>query len=404
MTSDERREVRYQRRKQRRLERKIQRSNDIGQLQDVFRYSDFYKTGKKCCNGVRWKNSTQKFELHLFSGTAKRRQLILESSWEPHKYVHFIISERGKTRPIDAPRIEDRQIHKSLTKNVLLPLYLPEMIWNNGASLPKKGFRFSQEEMKKDLRSHYRKYGREGNIILIDFKQFFPSAPHRPIYDRHDKLIFDDKIKALADSVVSNVQDKKGMPLGVEPSQAEMIALPSSIDNYIKCQLSIKHAGHYMDDYYIIVPPKLDAKVIMGLIINKAEGVGLMINTNKSRIVSLSKQYKYCKATYRFTETGHVIVNGSRGNVKRARGKIKSFKKKVDSGEMSYDDLWTSINGSLAYFRNYNDHGRVLRLRRLFYSIYGFSTEHIENFRKMEKIRCNTLHTEDLKEARYADK
>lgn len=403
MTSDERREVRYQRRKQKRLERKIQRSNDLGELQDVFRYSDFYKTGKKCCNGVRWKNSTQRFELHLFSGTAKRRRLILESSWEPHKYVHFVISERGKTRPIDAPRIEDRQIHKSLTKNVLLPLYLPEMIWNNGASLPGKGLRFSQEEMKKDLRSHYRKYGREGNILLIDFKQYFPSAPHQVIYDRHDKLIFDNKIKALADSIVSNVHGGVGMPLGVEPSQAEMIALPSSIDNYIKCQLSIKHAGHYMDDYYIIVPPEFDAKAAMQLVIGKAEEVGLTINTNKSCIVPLSKPYKYCKATYRLTETGRVIVNGNRDSVKRARRKIKTFKKKVDSGEMSYDDLWTSINGSLAYFENYDDHGRVLRLRRLFYSIYGFSPEHIENFREMEKLRCNTLRTEDLKKNQYVD-
>ena len=103
-------------------------------------------------------------------------------------------------------------------------------------------------------------------------------------------------------------------------------------------------------------------------------------------------------------ETGRVIVNGNRDSVKRARRKIKTFKKKVDSGEMSYDDLWTSINGSLAYFENYDDHGRVLRLRRLFYSIYGFSPEHIENFREMEKFRCNTLHTEDLKETRYAGK
>jgi len=275
------------------------------------------------------------------------------------------------------------------------------MIWNNGASLPGKGLQFSQEEMKKDLRSHYRKYGQEGNIILIDFKQYFPTAPHQAIYSRHDKLIFDSKIKALADNIVSNVPGEKGMPLGVEPSQAEMIALPSSIDNYIKCQLSIKHAGHYMDDYYIIVPPEFDAKAIMGLIINKAEDVGLTINTNKSRIVPLSKPYKYCKATYRLTETGRIIVNGNRDSAKRARRKIKTFKSKVDSGEISYSDLWMSISGSIAYFERYDDHGRVLRLRRLFYSIYGFSPEHIENFRKMEKIRCNTLHTEGSKTMQY---
>ena len=57
----------------------------------------------------------------------------------------------------------------------------------------------------------------------------------------------------------------------------------------------------------------------------------------------------------------------------------------------------------IAYFHNYDDHGRVLRLRRLFYSIYGFSPEHIENFREMEKLRCNTSHIEDLKITQYVD-
>lgn len=82
------------------------------------------------------------------------------------------------------------------------------------------------------------------------------------------------------------------------------------------------------------------------------------------------------------TDTGRVIVNGNRDGVKRARRKIKAFKNKIERGEMTYEDLWTSVNGILAYFGAYDDHNRVLRLRRLFYSIYGFSPEHIENFRR----------------------
>ena len=169
---------------------------------------------------------------------------------KPCPYVHFVISERGKTRPIDAPRIQDRQIHKVYTKKVLLPLYLPDMIWNNGASLPGKGFHFSKRLLREDLHYHFKRYGRNGNIILLDCKQFFPSASHRIIYARHDKLIHDYDLRKLGDDIVASSTGDKGMPLGVEPSQAEMIAFPSPLDNYIKCQLSIKCAGHYMDDYY----------------------------------------------------------------------------------------------------------------------------------------------------------
>lgn len=377
-----RRKGRYERRKAKREVRRVQRSIEVGGLTEVFTYHNLYSAGKQCCNGVRWKNSTQRFEQHLFSGTAKRRRLLLEQKWKPAGYVHFLLSERGKTRPIDAPRIQDRQIHKTFTRKVLLPLYRPSMIWNNGASLPGKGFEFSKRELREDLRYHFRRYGREGSVILVDFKQFFPTVSHEKVFERHRKFLLDDGIRQIADDIVNTVPGGFGLPLGVEPSQAEMIAFPSALDNYIKCQLSLKCAGHYMDDYYIIVPPDRNPKEILKLVVAKAESLQLTISMSKTRIIPLVKPFKYCKAKYTLTETGKVIVNGNRDGVKRARRKLKAFHQKIQNGEMSYEDLWTSVNGILAYFGCYNDHGRILRLRRLFYAIFGFSPERIENFRE----------------------
>lgn len=380
-----RRKGRYERRKAKREEHKLARSNEVGGLTDVFTYTDMYKAGKKCCNGVRWKNSTQRFEMHLFSGTARRRRLLLEQKWTPCAYVHFTISERGKTRPIDAPRIQDRQIHKVFTQKVLLPLYLPSMIYNNGASLPGKGFEFSKRELREDLHWHFRHYGREGYVILLDFRQFFPSVSHEEIFKRHKEFLHNPELLALGDAIVNTVPGGLGLPLGVEPSQAEMIAFPSALDNFIKCQLSIKCAGHYMDDYYIIVPPDRDPKEIMRLVVEKATSLRLTISPSKSRIIPITKPFRYCKAKYTLTETGKVIVNGNRDGVKRARRKIKAFYSKIENGEMSYEDLWTSVNGMMAYFEAYNDHMRILKLRRLFYAVFGFSCERIENFRNREK-------------------
>ncbi len=387
MTSEQRRINRYNRRRTKRENKRIARSNAIGGIDNAMSFNELYKAGKKCCNGVRWKNSVQRFELHLFSGTAVRHKEITDQKWIPAPYVHFTLCERGKTRPIDAPRIQDRQVHKVYTKNVLLPLYIPSMIWNNGASLQEKGFHFSLNMLKNDLRYHFRRYKREGEIILIDFKKFFPSAPHSEIYKRHKELILDDNLRIFGDRIVASVPGGIGMPLGVEPSQAEMIALPSSLDNYIKCQLSIKGFGHYMDDYYLIVPPNKNAKEIMKLFIKKATSIGLTVNMDKSRIVKLTKSFRFCKAKFTLTETGKVIVNGNRDSMKRARRKIKAFKIKIENREMTYEDLWTSVNGMLAYLSNYNDHTKILKLRRLFYSLFGFSPEHIENFRKREDLK-----------------
>lgn len=119
--------------------------------------------------------------------------------------------------------------------------------------------------------------------------------------------------------------------------------------------------------------------------VEKANSLRLTISASKSKIIPLTKPFRYCKAKYTITESGKIIVNGNRDGMKRARRKIKAFYSRITNGEMTYEDLRTSVNGTLAYFECYNDHKRVLRLRRLFYAIFGFSPEKIENFRERDK-------------------
>ena len=387
-----RRSGRYQRRQEKRRRALLARTEAVGGLGDVFTYSALYQAGKDCCRGVRWKNSTQRFELRLFSQTAKQRREVLEGAWKPGPYHHFTLSERGKIRPIDAPNIRDRQVHKVYTRRALLPLYRPSMIHNNGASLPGKGFDFSQNQLKRDLRRHFRKYGRDGWIILLDFSKFFPSADHGQIYNRHQALILNDGLRRLGDRIVATIPGGIGLPLGVEPSQAEMVAFPSALDNTIKCQLAVKGAGHYMDDYYLLVPPDRDPHILLDRVMARAADLHPTIHRGKTRIQPLTKPFGYCKTKFILTERGRIITHGNRGSLKRDRRKIKAFHRKVETGEMTYLDLWSSTSGMLHYFDRYNDHRRVLALRRLFYRTFGFSCERYTTFQEHEKrrTRCNT--------------
>lgn len=385
MTSNERHEARYQRRRAHRDQKKQERSDALGGVAGVYTYNAMFKAGRKCCNGVRWKQSTQNFERHLFSGTAACRRKILNGTWKPDKYFHFPIRERGKERPIDAPRVQDRQVHKVLARDVLLPLYAPDMIFNNCASIPGKGFALSRSLLVADLVQHFKRYGRAGTVITTDFKQYFPTAPHATIYKRHAKLIRDDELRDLADGIVATVPGGVGLPLGVEPSQAEMVALPSPLDNFIKCQLGIKGAGHYMDDYYILVPPDRDPVQILALIIEKAEALGLHISIAKTHITPLTKPFKFCKAKYTLTETGRVIVNGNRDSAARARRKFKALKEKYDAGEITLKDVIADVQSNFAYFESYDDHGRILKLARLLHALFGLTLDDVRPKRKKTK-------------------
>lgn len=373
MTSEERREARYKRRRARRQARLQARNAAIGTLEEAFSYRAMFYYGKKCCNGVRWKQSTQNFELHLFSGTAARRRQVLDGTWKPKKCSHFILKERGKIRPIDAPHITDRQIHKTECNNILIPLYTPHMIYDNGASRRGMGLHFAYHRLEQQLHWHFRRYGRAGAVLLLDLKKFFPSAPHATIYQRHQRLILDPSLRGLADSIVASSPcptPGRGLPLGVEPSQQEMVALPSKIDQWIKCQAHVHCAGHYMDDYYAFFATVDEAKLMGHEIVRRFEAAGIRVNKRKCKVIPLTKPFRFCKARFTLTETGKIKVNGSRDGVKRARRKLKLFHREFKEGKRSFFDIEQYMECQSAYYRNFNDHGRLLRLRRLYHAIF----------------------------------
>ena len=70
MTSEERRELRYQRRKAKRNEIRLKRSQSCGDFDEVFSFRHLYLAGKKCCKGVYWKNSTQRYIGNLIPNIA----------------------------------------------------------------------------------------------------------------------------------------------------------------------------------------------------------------------------------------------------------------------------------------------------------------------------------------------
>lgn len=373
MTSQERREARYQRRKAKRQAKREARCAALGPIDKVFSYRKMFFYGRRCCNGVRWKQSTQNFELHLFSGTARRRREVLEGRWKPRKCTHFTLRERGKVRPIDAPHITDRQVHKTLCNEVLVPLYNPSMIYDNGASQRDKGLHWHFRRIKDQLHWHFRRWGREGAVGLIDLKGFFPNAPRWSIYQRHQRLITNPDLRWLADTVVRyapSTAPERGMPLGVEPSQQEMVALPSAVDNWLKCQKGIHCAGHYMDDYYIIMPDVERLKAVIREMVRRFETMGIRVNKRKCRIIPLTKPFRWCKARFTLTETGKIKVNGSRDGIKRARRKLKLFYREFKAGKRPLKDVEQYMNCQSAYYKNFNDHGRLLRLQRLYHAIF----------------------------------
>lgn len=361
MTNDERREARYQRRKAARKAKLQQRGMQLGAAEQWCTYRRLYRLGKACCKGVRYKQSIQNFERHLFSLTAARRREILDGTWrQRHKPSHFTLCERGKVRPIDAPHVEDRHVQKLVSKDILEPCYKPSMIYDNGASQTGKGLHLAYRRLSEQLRSHYRRHGLQGGVLLLDLKGFFPNAPKDQILKRHQELIFSPSARELSDRVVLAAPETvpgRGMPLGMEPSQQEMIALPSAVDNWLKCQRRYKMAGHYMDDYYVGSHDVGELRELKDELVERFGKLGITVNENKVQIVPMGKPFRFCKVQFCLTAAGGVKRHAFRDSAKRGRRKMRLLWAQ-GKARAARDALVAHT----AYYAKHHDHGRVQRL------------------------------------------
>ena len=361
MTNEDRREARYRRRKAARQKKLQRRGEELGAAEQWCTYRRLYRLGKACCKGVRYKQSIQNFERHLFSLTAARRKEILSGTWQQrHKPSHFTLCERGKVRPIDAPHVEDRHVQKLVSKDILEPCYKPSMIYDNGASQTGKGLHLAYRRLSEQLRNHYRRHGLRGGVLLLDLRSFFPNAPKDQILKRHQELILSPSARELADRVVvaaPETSSGRGMPLGMEPSQQEMIALPSAVDNWLKCQRRYKMAGHYMDDYYVGSHDVGELRALKDELVERFGRLGITVNENKVQIVPMGKPFRFCKVQFCLTAAGGVKRHAFRDSAKRGRRKIRMLWAQ-EKAQAARDALVAHT----AYYAKHHDHGRVQRL------------------------------------------
>ena len=103
-----------------------------------------------------------------------------------------------------------------------------------------------------------------------------------------------------------------------------------------------------------------DKEYLKGLL-NDIQGIcdelGLFINPKKTQIVKLSHGFTFLKIKYNLTETGKVQERISKDSVTRMRRKLKKFRKLMDAGEMSFDDVrcaYASWKGGVSHYDSYN--------------------------------------------------
>jgi len=348
MTSEERKENRYRRRVEARKKKKRERCPENTDFETVFSFRNLYKSYQRCCVGVSWKASVQRYMIQAPINVRTTHMELLAGKYKSPGFFEFDVFERGKKRHIRSTIINERVVQKCLCDNALIPVLCRSLIYDNGASTKKKGYDFAINRLTAHLQKHYRKHGNEGYILLFDFSKFFDNISHAVIKGIVDKGFDDARIKALTYHFIDAFGDV-GLGLGSQISQVFALLSANRLDHFVKEVLRIKGYARYMDDGYLIHPSKEYLQQCMEAIKLVCDELGIVLNQKKTQIVKISHGFTFLKARFYLTESGKVIKKIYKRSVTKMRRKLKKLHKKLLDGKIEFPYIFAAMKSWSAY-------------------------------------------------------
>lgn len=354
------------------LHAKYRRSGSVGSMEykNIYDFENLLKCANECAKGVRWKASVQMFEVNKLRWVAQLKRQLENETYKSKGFNEFWISERGKMRFIQSVHISERCVQKSLSNNVLKPVIIPKLIYDNSASLKGKGTEFALRRLKCHLERHYRKHGRRGGILILDFKNYFGSIDHEKLISLLEAN-FDESTNEMISAFINAFDGQAGIGLGSEISQICAVFFPNFLDHYIKEKLHIKGYGRYMDDSYLIHEDIQYLKHCLDEIKVICGELGISINNKRARIVRFdSGSFEYLKKRITLNEDGSVTMRLTRNNVKRRKRILRKQRENLTNGTTTLESIIQSQQSWKGYARKYNTHKVINMIDWYFYNLF----------------------------------
>lgn len=369
MTSEERREARYQRRKAKRNAKKAERVKYANDYEWVFSYNNLYKAYKNCRKSVAWKASVQKYITAAPLNVYRTHRELMEGKFRTPGFFEFDLFERGKKRHIRSTVIAERVVQRCLCDYSLIPALQSTFVYDNGASMAGKGYTFAVNRITEHLHRHYRKYGQDGYILVFDFSKFFDNVSHELVKGMIRNEISDERLLFVSDHLIDAFGDR-GLGLGSQISQVLALASANKLDHVCKEVLKIKGYARYMDDGYLIHPSKEYLHTCLEAIQAVCDELGITLNKKKTQIIKLSHGFTWLKIRFYLTKTGKVVRKIYKRSVVKQRQKLKKLRKMLDIGKIEYDDVVQSFQSWKAYASNFNAYHTIKNMEALYNELF----------------------------------
>ena len=371
MTSAERHEARYQRRKARRETKRMKAVGKYDNYDRATSVSAFIGANWASRKGVMWKGSVARYNAKYFKNARQSHRATAAGKDTRQGFYHFPIVERGKLRDVHSLHYVERVIRRSICTNAMVPVLSRGLVYDNGASLEGKGITFAIDRCAAMLHQYWRHYrDNEGYVLVIDFKKYFDNIEHRPLFGVYDRYILDRRLNKMCRDFV-NATGEKGLYIGPEDSQISAIAHPSKIDHKIKDVWRCKFFARYMDDSYIITRTKEELIKIRDALFAEYAKIGIVLNEKKTQIIKLRRGFTFLKTQFILQANGKLIQKPCRAATIRERRKLKSFRAFVDQRLMCVSQVSNSYMSWRGYMAHKDAHRTIIRMDKLVYKLFA---------------------------------
>lgn len=322
-------------------------------FEEIFTFDHLFESYQKSIKGVKWKNSTQKFRLNVMGNLLQTQSDLLNGTFRSKGFYEFDIVERGKPRHIKSVHISERIVQRCLCDYGLVPVLSRSLIYDNGASLRGKGYDFSVRRVKHFLRGSTS----SDYALLFDFSKYFDRIPHDKLFEILEKKNFDDKTMRLCRHFI-DAFGEVGLGLGSQISQILAVSFPNELDHLIKEQLHIRKYVRYMDDGILVSHSKEELRNALAAIRTKCGELGIVLNEKKTKIVRLSKPFRFLKIHFSYTRSGKLLLRPDYSKYRRERRKILALK-------IPFDDILLSAQSWMGHMRKHSTTLYIYKIKLL---------------------------------------
>lgn len=301
------------------------------------------------------------FEKNLKENLLLLRTELLLHSYRPQPLQTFILQD-PKTRKISKSEFRDRVVHHTLC-NVIEPIFEKGFIYDSYANRKGKGTLKALERFEQFKRKAARNNRRIAFALKADVRQYFENVSHKLLLEIIKAKISDGNVLWLIMVILANYgKDGRGMPLGNLTSQFFANVYLNKLDWFVKQRLKAEYYIRYVDDFVILHASQktleLYKQEISKFLTKKLK---LELHPDKSRIIAVNRGVGFLG--FRMFNHHKLLKKSSMTKITR---KLAMLKAEFDSDKISYDKVFSSLEGWLAYAKQGNTYGLRKRIIKKF--------------------------------------